>query len=128
MPGHIQRNCTQPAAALRYKGASRVSAAADRNDVYIQMRLVDKEIPCLVDSGCEITLLPKSVLDSVEGIEIQPNSKSTKAANGTDIIVIGEVSLPFELNGRCVETFALVTADIEEVMLGFDWLKQHKCF
>jgi len=37
--------------------------------------------------------------------------------------------LPFELDGRFVETFALVTADDgKEVMLGFDWLKQHKCF
>jgi len=74
----------------------------------------------LVDSGCKITLVPKSVLDGVEGIEIQLNSRSIKADNETDIIFIGKVLLLFELNGRCVETFALVTADIEEVMLGFD--------
>jgi len=30
MPGHIQRNCTQPATATKYKGASRGSAAADQ--------------------------------------------------------------------------------------------------
>ena len=66
MTGHIQHNCTQPAAAPRYKGASRGFAAADRDDVYIKIRLVDKEIPCLVDSGCEITLVPKSVLDGLE--------------------------------------------------------------
>jgi len=50
-----------------------------------------------------------------------------RAANGTDIIVLGEVLLPFELDGRLVKTFGLVTADIEEVMLGFDWLKEHEC-
>jgi len=48
--------------------------------------------------------------------------------NGTYIIVIGEVLLPFELDGRYVQTSALVTADIEKVMLGFDWLKQYKFF
>ena len=35
--------------------------------------------------------------------------------------------MPFELDGRLVQTFGLVTADIEEAMLGFDWLKEHEC-
>ena len=91
------------------------------------MGLVNKDIPCLVDSGCEITLVPKSVVDGVQGIEVQPSTRQVRAANGTDIIVTGEVFLPFELDGRLVQTFGLVTADIEEVMLGFDWLKEHEC-
>jgi len=91
------------------------------------MRSVDKDIPCLVDSGCEITLVLKSVVDKVEGIAVQPSTRQVWAANRTDMVIIGEVVLPFELEGRRVETFALVTADIEEVMLGFDWLKKHQC-
>ena len=128
LPGHLQRDCTQPTTAPNDKKASRGSQATDRDNVYINMRLVDKDIPCLVDSGCEITLVPKSVVDKVEGIEVQPSTRQVWAANGTDIVIIGEVALPFELEGRRVETFALVTADIEEVMLGFDWLKKHECF
>jgi len=126
LPGHLQRNCTQPTTAPSDKKVSRGSQAADRDDVYINMRSVDKDIPCLVDSGCEITLVLKSVVDKVEGIAVQPSTRQVWAANGTDIVIIGEVALPFELEGRRVETFALVTADIEKVMLGFDWLKKHQ--
>lgn len=109
------------------KRASRGSQAADQDDAYIKMRLVNKNIPCLVDSGSEITLVPKSVVDGLEGIEVQPSTRQIQATNGTDIAILGEVLLPFELDGRCMETIALVTADIEEVVLGFDWLKKHQC-
>jgi len=107
LPGHLQRNYTQPITAPSNKKVSRGSHAADRDDVYISMRLVDKDIPCLVDSGCEITLVPKSVVDRVEGVTVQPSNRQVWAANGTDIVITGEVALPFELEGRRVETFAL---------------------
>ena len=35
--------------------------------------------------------------------------------------------IPFVLNGRRMDTFALVSPDIEEVMIGADWLEKHQC-
>ena len=38
-----------------------------------------------------------------------------------------EATIPFMLNGRCISSFSLVSPDIEKVMLGADWLRNHNC-
>jgi len=48
-------------------------------------------------------------------------------ANNTELLVTGEVNLPLVLDGRYLKTFAIVTPDVEEVMLGADWLQTHNC-
>jgi len=35
--------------------------------------------------------------------------------------------LPLLLGGRCIDTTALVSPDVEEVILGSDWLHAHNC-
>ena len=136
--GHIQRNCTaedapaaatavQHAVAPEKSTAKRGAAGLDNAEVYLQMELHGKSIPCLVDSGCEITLAPKSLMQSNRKAEIQPTTRHVLAANGSEINVSGEATLPLFLNGRRIDTFALISTDIEEVMLGADWLKQHEC-
>ena len=35
--------------------------------------------------------------------------------------------IPFVLNGRRMDTFAVVSPDVEEVMIGSDWLEEHRC-
>jgi len=49
------------------------------------------------------------------------------AANGSESELFGEVTVPFTLNDRSIDKFALVSPDVEEVMIGADWLKQHSC-
>ena len=43
------------------------------------------------------------------------------------ISVEGEVELPFFLDEECLWTTALISEDIEEVMLGIDWLQRYEC-
>ena len=33
----------------------------DKANVYVKMTLLGKDVPCLVDSGCETTMVPKSL-------------------------------------------------------------------
>ena len=49
------------------------------------------------------------------------------AANDTPIRISGEIRLPFCIDDCCFWTDALVSEDIEEVMLGSDWLQDHGC-
>ena len=35
--------------------------------------------------------------------------------------------MPFELDEKCLWTIALVSEDLEEVMLGIDWLEANNC-
>jgi len=49
------------------------------------------------------------------------------SANDTTIDVVGEITLPLVLQGRCISTPALATSDVEEIMLGAEWLTKHRC-
>jgi len=91
------------------------------------MKLLGKVIPCLMDSGCETTLVPKTLTDRFRGVKVQPAASRVWAANDTVIRINGEVHFPFYIEDRCIWTTALVSEDIEEVMLGSDWLQEHEC-
>ena len=58
---------------------------------------------------------------------MSPSTQRLWAANGTEIEIVGEVTVPLLLDGRCIDTTALVSPDVEEVMLGSDWLQAHNC-
>ena len=49
---------------------------------------------CLLDTGSEVTLIPASV---VEDEVVKPSNHRLAAANGTEITVLGEVTLPLVL-------------------------------
>ena len=79
-----------------------------------------------MDTGCEITLVPRSLVDKHK-LEIAPTKHRIWASNSTEIELSGETIIPFILNDRRIDTFALVSSDVEEVMIGVDWLKEHRC-
>jgi len=91
------------------------------------MQLGDRNLPCLLDSGCEVTLIPKPDVAAVGGVVMSPSSQRLWAVNGTVIEILGEVTVPLLLDGCCIDTTALVSPDAEEVMLGSDWLRAHNC-
>jgi len=91
------------------------------------MQIGDRSLPCLLDSGCEVTLMPKPVVEAAGGVVMSPSSQRLWAANGTEIVIVGEVTVPLLLDGRCIDTTALVSPDVEELMLGSDWLQAHNC-
>jgi len=80
-----------------------------------------------MDSGCEATLVPKTMTDRFRKLKVQPAASRVWAVNDTPIRIDGEVRLPFYIEDRCIWTRALVSEDIEEVMLGSDWLQEHEC-
>ena len=104
--------------------ASRGSKQRDQANVYIRLTLYEKEVFCLVDSGCETILVPKTLTDSFWDIQY---TKQVWAANHTDIEIHGEAYLPFVLGEQCICSPALISEDVEEIMLRADWLKDNKC-
>jgi len=49
------------------------------------------------------------------------------AANNTEVQIDFEATIPFVMKGRRLETDALVSPDIEEPMIGSEWMKAHRC-
>jgi len=140
LPGHIRRNCPKKSqqtfdTATSAEAVSRSSRmkkkeklpASEKSDVYITMTLFGKEVSCLLDSGCEATLVPRSILSHLKRIDMEPVDRKVYAANDTPIHIEGKVCLPFVFDEQCIWTEALVSEDIEETMLGIDWLKQNEC-
>jgi len=95
--------------------------------VYIIMKLFGKEVPCLVDSGCDTTVVPKTLTDRYRRLGVKSSTRSIWAANNTPICVHGETEIPFVLEEHCMWTPVLISEDVEEIMLGIDWLKEHNC-
>ena len=95
--------------------------------MYLGVRLFGKMIPCLLDTGCDVTLVPQDIIEKHKSIRMTPVNRYLQAANDTDIEITGEVTLPLMLNDRCIMTHALVSPDVGEVMLGANWMYDHRC-
>ena len=91
------------------------------------MSLLGKKVQCLVNTGCELTLVPKDLVSRFTNIEGRPSIRRVWAANNTPIRIEGEVRLLFELDEKCLWTIALVSENVEEVKLGIDWLEVNNC-
>jgi len=99
----------------------------DKAKVYVKIKLLGKNVPCLLDSGCEATLILKSLVDKFKRLEMCKSDTNVWAANDTPIRICAETRLPLHLDDHCLWTNALISEDVEEVMLGADWLQEHGC-
>jgi len=84
LPGHVVSDCPTkkrpmygPAAGnnLAGRGSAKIQ---DQANVYLKMSLLGKEVlgkevPCLVDTGCELTLVPKDLISRFTNIEVRPS-------------------------------------------------------
>jgi hypothetical protein len=91
-----------------------------RNDAYLSVTVKGKHLLGLLDSGCEMTLCPASLVDPAE---IQNSKQSLLAANGSAIRVLGEAKLKLQIEGRPFEIPCLVTEQVSELILGLSWMK-----
>lgn len=103
------------------------TSESDADPVYLYLHLRGKSVPCLLDSGCELTLIPISVYKQAGNVPLVTSNTRIWTANGGRLEILGEAQVPFKLNGKDITTAALVSGDVEEVMLGIDWLKTHGC-
>lgn len=60
-----------------------------RRSVYIKGLIDEKELKFLVDTGSEVNMLPVSM---AEGLRIDPVPQMLRAANGSEITVVGQVT------------------------------------
>jgi hypothetical protein len=106
---------------------ARGSSSMQGGRVYLQMKLKGEKVDCLLDSGSEVTLMPLCLLKKHRGIKMNATSKRIFAANRTELEIAGEAIVPLYIGGKCVFAEAFVTEDIDEVMLGIDFLSKNKC-
>ena len=97
LPGHISRFCpkrnstsTNPPPGLPHgtdlarKGSGHEQEKAN---VYVNLTLLGKDVSCLLDSGCDLTLVPKDLIRSYRHVHVKPTRQQLYAANSTPIAI-----------------------------------------
>jgi len=90
---------------------------------YLPISIRGRSYDCLLDTGSDVTVIPASI---AEGLQMKESSRVLTAANGTEIAVLGEVTLPFVLRNYKSTMTGLVTEHVSEIMLGIDWLVENQ--
>ena len=134
--GHFARVCPQPRvqinAGVQYysddgtnlRQASEIIDSSHINhDSYLRLSIGHRIYDCLLDTGSEVCLFPEHVVDSAM---VRKTKRTLKAANGTAITILGEVSLPVYIGQYATRITGLVSQHVSEPMLGIDFLVENK--
>jgi RNase H-like domain found in reverse transcriptase/Reverse transcriptase (RNA-dependent DNA polymerase)/Zinc knuckle len=143
-PGHFARNCAEPrrgnynrdrmpnavsnanddrTSSLQVGVVTKKNRRAGGHSTYLEAKVGNQSCYCLLDTGSEATIIPAHLVEKSKMIK---TSHILKAANGTSIPLLGEVTLPLSIGKFRTMFTGLVSAHIEEVMLGIDWLTANK--
>ena len=71
IPGHVRRDCpSRSRVPPNQQSQGNTRKMQDKARVYIKIKLLGKVIPCLMDSGCEATLVPKTLTDRFRKLKV----------------------------------------------------------
>ena len=136
--GHFARECPQsrvvkqsnlPVDHHRVYQSSRYVNRSSRqrgnfgNAMYLWATVGDQICECLLDTGSDVTIIPANLVSCGE---LQETKHRLTAANGTEIAVLGEVSLPIRIGKYSGMLTGLVSEHVVDVMFGIDWLVKSK--
>ena len=102
------------------------STGKDDSQVYINATIEGISVTCLLDSGCEQTLMPLQLIKRC-GYFIRATDKIVRAANGTKLELAGEAKVVICIGNDYLQVIALISHDVDEVMLGYDYLTDNRC-
>ena len=110
--------------AINVKSEAETKVCPAGNTYYIEVKIGKKRCSGLLDTGSEVTLLPKQLADMSQIIR---SSRKLKAANGTIINIVGEWRTIVNMGPLNVAMNFIVSDQIDEILIGIDWLSEHRC-
>ena len=133
--GHFVRSCPRPrrqtsaeaqlnannVPPLQVNGTSGFSCM--NHNTYLSATIGNRVYNCLLDTGSEVCLIPDHAVDSSF---VRKTNRTLKAANGTSIPTLGEVTLPISIGEYNTQVTGLVSQHVSEPMLGIDFLVENK--
>jgi predicted aspartyl protease len=93
-------------------------------ELYAKAKLNGRNIACLFDSGAVQSIIGRKL---VPDATLKSSDIKLFAANGTEIKIIGAMTVDFTIEGQPMSADVVVSEDIEELILGIEWLKAHEC-
>jgi len=135
-PDHYAKYCPQAPARGDAVIHSRADNEQNRNrtygalestylnhESYLRVAIGNQVYDCLLDTGSEVSLFPESIVGSVR---MEETNRTLKAANGTEIPILGEINLPIEICSYSTQVVGLVSKHVPEPMLGIDFPTRNK--
>jgi len=101
-----------------------VMSGVGRSETYIDVTIKGRNLLVLLDTGCEQSVCP---LRMCKNAKITPAHAELYAANSTPISVVGTTRLFFEIQGVPSHADVFVSDDIDELILGYNFLQSNKC-
>jgi len=98
-----------------------------RADVYTRIEVTTKRRKMLahLDTGAELSVCPLRYVRSSR--YIIPVSTKVYAVNGTPIRITGATRIYFEIQGKRFYADVLVSEDVKEILLGYNFLESFAC-
>ena len=92
--------------------------------MFIEIKIGKRRCPAILDTGSEVTLLPKQLADMSQ---LNRSSRTLRAANGTLINIVGEWETLVTI-GPVTATLKFIVSDqIDELLIGIDWMRDNSC-
>ena len=101
-----------------------ISQSKLRREAHLEVLLGDKRILALLDSGCEQSVIGRNL---IRHVTLEPTRQKLSTADGTEIPLLGEVTIEFSVSGLHTECRVVVSDVITELILGIDWLQKNQC-
>ena len=95
------------------------------SQVYIEMECMGKLRPFLLDSGCDMSLIPAHY---VRGANLRPTTRTAYAANASKIDLLGEIQVDLSIRNLVMPTTAIVSENVAEGLIGYDWLRDNDVY
>jgi len=126
-PGHMAKNCPQNSAARRVDDHTRQTyepheSLNPNHKAYLRVAICSQVYDCLLDTGSGVSLFPEHVIGSAI---VKTTNRTLKAANGSEIPILGEVNLTVEIGSYSTQVLGLVSDRIPEPVLGLDFLSEN---
>jgi len=88
--------------------------------IYVSAYVEGKPVQCLLDSGCERSVIARSLVPNARLVRSQYNLSVADKAN---LPMLGDTNLHFVVDGNEFEANVLVSSVIDHFLLGSDWLE-----
>ena len=99
--------------------------------MFIQLKIFDRIIEAICDSGASVSCLSSENYDSLNlkhSLKLELAPRQLKAANQLPIETRGFVRLPISLGGRKIEhNFHVLAKSKADCLIGLDFLEHHQC-
>jgi len=100
-----------------------VSANMSPTKIYVTVEINGEPIRCLLDSGCERSVISA---DLAPKTELNPSQYSLYAANKASLDVLCDTVIPFVIDGHAFEADVSVCSKVDDFLLGSDWLEKQE--